>query len=272
MNLFHFVILAIIQGVTELFPISSLGHAILFTKFFHLGIDLKSDAFLPLLVALHLGTATALLVYFWKDWVEFLQPNKQHSVFGETNKNVLLYLILGTIPAGIAGLLLEKKLAILFGNPFWVEIFLFLNGVVLIVGEWAKHRNKTKDATKLTKNKALIIGTCQIIALLPGFSRSGATLVAGLLLGFSYEAAAHFSFLLATPIIFAAGVKEMPKLLKMDMHTIILPAIVGGIVAGIFAYISTAFLMRYLKMREFYLLLPFGIYCMIISVIFLLMR
>lgn len=272
MDLFHVILLAILQGVTELFPVSSLGHAVLFTRALHLNIDLKSPAFLPLLVALHIGTATALLLYFWKDWFEFLQPDSEHAIFHQPNRKVFISLIVATIPTAILGLLLEKKLSAIFSNPFWVGIFLLLNGFLLLAGEWVKRRNHLRPLSKLSPKQAFLIGLCQSLALLPGFSRSGATLVAGLFLGFSYEAAAHFSFLLATPIIFAAGVIEIPKLLKMDLQSVILPAVVGGIVAGIFAYLSTAFLMRYLKMRELYLLFPFGIYCIVVSILFLLMR
>src|SRR5258708_17753740 len=205
MNLLHVLLFAIVQGVTELFPISSLGHGVLLAHWLGWGSDLKSTSLLPFLTALHLGTATELLLYFWKDWFSFLQPQKIHPLFQKKNSVVLGYLVLGTIPAGILGLLLEKKLTLIFSNPFWVAIFLILNGGVLIFGEWLRRRGHTKKLESLGPIQVLEIGTAQVVALLPGFSRSGATQVGGLLMGLTHEPAAQCSFLLATRIIVAAA-------------------------------------------------------------------
>jgi len=272
MNLLHVIALAVIQGITELFPISSLGHAILVSHWMGWGTDLKAESLVPFLVALHLGTATALLIYFRKDWLAFLQISGEHPLFHKKNSTVLLYLLLGTIPPGIIGLLLEKKLARLFQQPQWVAIFLILNGFILFFGEWMKRRTKSRDLSEISVKETLLIGTSQALALLPGFSRSGTTLVGGLLLGFTHEAAAHFSFLLATPLIFAAGIFEMRKLLHMDIQTIILPSLLGGVIAGIFAYLTTFFMMRYLKKNEFTALIPFGIYCIAIGLLSLIIH
>ncbi len=267
MDFIHVFLLAVLQGVTELFPVSSLGHAILFSHWMGWGTDLKSPTLLPFLVALHLGTAVALFAYFWKDWFVLLKPNDLHPVFQQKNKNVLFYLVMSTIPAGLAGLLLEKKLGHLFGEPRWVALFLILNGFLLFAGEFFKRKQASSDLKTLTLKKSIFIGLWQIIALLPGFSRSGATLVGGLLMGFTHEAAAHFSFMLATPLIFAAAIYELPKLLHSDLHTILLPTLFGGVVAGASAYLSVMFLMRYMKAKEVSALIPFGIYCIVIGAI-----
>jgi len=272
MNLFHVILLAIIQGVTELFPVSSLGHAILFSSLVGWGTDLKSPTLLPFLVALHLGTAVALGIYFWKDWLGFLKPSAVHPVFKQTNQRVLTYLVVGTVPTALVAFVLQKKLEQLFSKPMWVAVFLIANGFLLFVGEFLKRRSKIKTLEKLTLKESAMIGACQVLALLPGFSRSGSTLVGGLVMGFTHEAAAYFSFLLATPLIFIAGAYELPKLFKLNLHTILIPTIIGGIVAGIFAYLSTYFLLRYMKARETSALLPFGVYCIILGVVSLLVH
>lgn len=272
MDIIHVIIFAIVQGVTELFPVSSLGHAILLAHIFGWGSDLKSPTLLPFLTALHLGTAIALLIYFWKDWIAFLKPSENHPVFGKKNSTVLGYIVMATIPVGLVALILEKKLGEIFSQPLWVATFLILNGILLLVGNFLKKRLDHKQLATLTPKTAVMIGSTQILALLPGFSRSGSTLVTGMLLGFDEEAAAHFSFLLATPLIFAANLYELPKLLKLDLHAVLLPTIIGGVVAGICAYISTAFLMKYFKHKEVSALAPFGIYCIVVGVISLFIR
>jgi undecaprenyl-diphosphatase len=264
---FMIFVLAVVQGITELFPVSSLGHSIILPHLIGRDIDLKSASFLPLLVTMHLGTAFALLIYFRKDWVEIFSGimQKNFSIKNNVNNRILYFIIIGTIPAGLIGLILRKPLGNLFSDYRVVCVFLVLNGCMLLIGELLRKRNKLKELSALSTMNVIFIGISQALALLPGFSRSGATLVAGMLTGLKNEDAARFSFLLATPIILAAGVLEVPKLFKHEMIVNLLPAVFGGVCAGIIAYLSTWFLMRYFKTHEINALFPFGIYCILLG-------
>lgn len=262
------IIIAILQGVTELFPVSSLGHAVILPALFGLAINQSDPAFLPVLVVLHVGTAVALLIYFRRDWIGifrgvFLAPGRN---WRDRIRPVEL-IVIATIPAVVIGFVLEKPLKELFGKPLIAAAFLAVNGLLLFVGERTRRRKAEEDsgvakATALSRKGALAIGFWQCLAFIPGLSRSGATLVGGILAGLSHEAAAHFSFLIATPVILGAAVLEVPKLLHQSVSsdTAIL-AVVGGIVAGIVAYLSTAFLMRYFRGHDFKALDPFAWYC-----------
>jgi len=267
MSLLLALAIAILQGVTELFPVSSLGHAVILPAIFQLPIDQKAPEFLPFLVVLHVGTAMALLLYFLRDWLQIaLSLVSQPSVQRDTDRGILLKVIVATIPAVALGLVFEHKLKDLFGAPISAAAFLFLNGFLLFVGE--KIRRKVagaadrKDLTELSWKGALAIGFWQCTAFFPGISRSGATMVGGLLAGLSHKASAHFSFLIATPVIFGAAVLEIPKLLHHAAAPGMLTAsIVGGIAAGVTAYASIAFLMRYFGKQDFEALNPFAYYC-----------
>jgi len=271
LDLFQALVLAVVQGVTELFPVSSLGHAVILPHLLRWSIDQSSETFLPFLVALHVGTALALLIYFWRDWwmlLSSLLPGDGPRVDGKAEaRRVLILLILGTIPAGLLGLIFRSRLTTLFADFRVAAIFLILNGVVLALGEILRRRAGSMQLALLKPWQAFAIGTSQAIALLPGFSRSGATMVGGLLVGLEHQAAARFSFLLATPIILAAGVLEVPKLLQPANRAALPAAIVGGIVAGVLAYLSTAFLMRYFKQQEVNALLPFAVYCVLLGAV-----
>ena len=217
----------------------------------------------------HVGTAVALLAYFWRDWLGFVQAILGAMAPAEVKSQRRLFgmLIIGTIPAVIVGFALEHALRNLFGSPPIAAAFLIVNGVILLIGERLRTRDiKMEDLRALEDLKvvdALIIGICQCTALIPGISRSGVTMVGGLLRGLSHEAAAHFSFLLATPIIAGAGVLEVPKLIHhgTTQSGMTLLALFAGIVAGITAWLSVFILMRYFKRREFEALDPFGYYC-----------
>src|ERR1700751_4911052 len=260
------LLFAAIKGITELFPISSMGHAVVIPRLFGWGVDQQSPSFLPFLVVLHVGTAVALLAYFWRDWAGFLQAILGAMAPAEvkSQRRLLGMLIIGTIPAVIVGFALEHALRNLFGSPPIAAAFLIVNGVVLLVGERLRTRDvKTEHLRTLDDIHvidALLIGICQCTALIPGISRSGVTMVGGLLRGLSHEAAAHFSFLLATPIIAGAAVLEVPKLLRHGASVSGL-AVVAGVVAGITAWLSVFVLMRYFKRREFEALDPFAYYC-----------
>jgi undecaprenyl-diphosphatase len=269
MDLFQAIVLAVIQGVTELFPVSSLGHAVVLPHLFGWNIDQNSPTFLPFLVMLHVGTAIALLVYFWRDWwllLSSLLPGEATAARSESRR-ILLLLVLGTIPAGLVGLLFRSGLSGFFADFRLAAVFLILNGVLLAGGEFLRRRAGSAQLSTLRPWQAIVIGTSQVIALLPGFSRSGATMVGGLLVGLEHQSAARFSFLLATPIILAAAVVELPKLLQPAAKAELGPALLGGVIAGVLAYLSTVVLMRYFKQQEVNALLPFSAYCAVLGIL-----
>lgn len=266
MSLLAVIIVAIVQGVTELFPVSSLGHAVILPALLGLAIDQRDPAFLPFLVVLHLGTATALLIYFRRDWLGIIRA-VLHIGRGNWRDRLrpIELIVIATIPAVVIGFLLEKPLRDLFGAPTIAAGFLVVNGALLFAGERIRRRRgdgARVEGAALTRRAAFVIGLWQCLAFLPGLSRSGATLVGGLLAGLSHAAAAQFSFLIATPVILGAAILEVPKLMHQSIAsgTAIL-SIIGGIVAGVTAYGSTAFLMRYFRRHEFQALDPFAWYC-----------
>jgi undecaprenyl-diphosphatase len=259
--------IAILQGITELFPISSLGHAVILPALFGLPLDQKAPEFLPFLVVLHVGTAVALLLYFLRDWWQIAlslisPPSDQRAV----DRGILFKVIIATVPAVLLGALFEHKLKDLFGAPISAAAFLFLNGFLLFAGEKIRRRfagrDDRRDLPELSWKGALAIGFWQCTAFFPGISRSGATMVGGLLAGLSHKASAHFSFLIATPVIFGAAILEIPKLLRQQTAPeMITASVIGGVAAGLTAYASIAFLMRYFGKQEFEALNPFAYYC-----------
>lgn len=263
MNPVEVLLFAVLQGVSELFPISSLGHGVIVPDLFRWQLDRTSDAFLPFMVVLHLGTAVALLVYFRKDWLELLGGFVSAGGKPTNASSRLLWLLmLGTVPAGLLGLLLEKKLRMLFTSTTLVLVFLCINGIVLLFGDRLRRRGGGEPLTALSPGGAIRIGLAQALALIPGLSRSGCTLVVGLASGLDYAAAARFSFLLATPIIAAAGLLEIPKLIQFADHVPLGLIAASGVLAGTFAYLSTWFLMRYFRQHDIAALRPFGWYCL----------
>jgi undecaprenyl-diphosphatase len=260
MGIIEAVLLAILQGVTELFPVSSLGHAVIIPALLKMSIDLRSPEFLPFLVVMHCGTAIALLLYFWRDWLGFVLAVlnfRDPKTAGE--RKLFLLVCLATVPAVVIGFALEKVVRSAFATPILAAVFLVVNGVMLFIGERLKSRG-TRPLETLGWKEAIGIGVAQCLAFIPGMSRSGASLVAGLAAGLQHEAAARFSFLLATPIIAGATVLEAPKVLHSGA-TLHVASIVAGIVAGITAYASIAFLMRYFRKHDFDALDPFAYYC-----------
>lgn len=280
-NIWQTLFLALLQGVTELFPISSLGHTVILPGLFGWG-NLVSDTacggqscFLPLIVALHLGTSIALLIYFWRDWFQvgqtLVKSVKEGEVHQGTEEWVSWLIIIGCIPAGLLGVFLEERLKELFASPLIAATFLVVNGSVLFLGESLRRRAeadfkllapKEREArfrplTSLSWKEALIVGSAQALALIPGFSRSGMTIVAGLGVRLTHEDAARYSFLLGTPIIFAAAVLEVPLLFQQAI-SIQLMIFVGMVVSGIAAFLSTKFLMKYFETGR---LDPFAYYC-----------
>lgn len=295
MDRLHVLLLALLQGGTELFPVSSLGHTVIIPGALGWRETLRSPTFLPLLVALHLGTALALLTFFWRDWRDLLVGGARVLVAGRFTPDVdprghgreLALVVIGTIPAGLLGLLFQKPLGRIFGSPVLAATFLVVNGLILLAGErvWQRLRGEGalaappglppgevgKALGELRFGQAALIGLAQAGALLPGLSRSGLTIVAGMASGLSHEASARFSFLLATPLILAAGVLEVPQLIAAGGETFAL-ALAGGLLAGLTAYLSVRFLMTYLETRR---LDPFGYYCLVVgtsAVLFFLVR
>lgn len=261
MTLWFLIFLSVLQGVTELFPVSSLGHTLLVPGLIGMHIDKHAPQLLPFLVALHLGTAFALLWYFRARWIALIKGFFA-SLGGRKNADghMMWALIIGTIPTGIVGLVLEKRLEVLFHDLRIVAVALMINGVLLWFGDrLTRSRAASRAPDSLTFKQAFLVGLAQIGALIPGFSRSGLTIIAGVGAGLTAEAAAEFSFLLGTPIIFAAGVLELPKLFHAPDQ--LGDALLGGVLTGIAAYLSVRFLMRYFEGRG--RLAAFGVYCVI---------
>jgi undecaprenyl-diphosphatase len=264
MNPFQAITVAVLQGATELFPVSSLGHAVVLPALLHWNnLDQRSAEFLPFLVMLHTGTATALLAYFWRDWWGLAR-----GVFGfGTDQSVndarlsFVLIVIATIPAVIVGFVLEKFVRGLFASPLVAASVLVLNGVLLLFGERLRGRGR-RPLASLNARDALIIGIWQCTALIPGISRSGATIVGGLLRGIDHEGSARFSFLIATPVIIGATVLEVPKLLHEQVPSgVFALSAVAAVVAGITAWLSTWFLMRYFRAHDDWALNPFAYYC-----------
>ena len=226
MPISHAVILGIIQGLTEALPISSSAHLVIvpwFFKWHYQGISFD--------IALHIGTAFAFGIYFFKDWVEMF---KSAFIKERTRRNNLLwYIIVGTIPGALAGLILEKKAETIFRSPLLIAAMLAAFAVILWLADHLGNKKKTMAQVGL--KSSLAIGLAQAIAIIPGVSRSGITMTAGLFDGFSRETAAKFSFLLATPIVFAAAVLKLPKLHAADFNTAFWAGVVSSAVSGFFA-------------------------------------
>ena len=260
MSLWFLAFLSVLQGVTELFPVSSLGHTLLVPALFGMHIDKHAPQLLPFLVALHLGTALALLWYFRARWIAliggfFAQLGGRRNDDG----HLMWALIIGTIPTGIVGLLLEKRIERVFHDLRIVAIALIVNGVLLWLGDRIQRGRAHQPPEKMTFKQAFLVWLAQVGALIPGFSRSGLTMIAGNAAGLTAEKAAEFSFLLGTPIIFAAGVLELPKLFHARDQ--LADALLGGVLTAIAAYLSVRFLMRYFEGRG--RLASFGVYCVI---------
>lgn len=278
------IFLALVQGITELFPVSSLGHAVIIPSLLNWKLDQASDAFLPFLVIMHLGTACALLLYFWRDWYEFgTAVVFSRGVGNQRERRTFWLVIVATLPAVLVALLFERSIRSLFNQPvpFIPCALLFVNGMMLLVAERLKPIVRpnisgtpvSKPLEALTWFDAIVIGFCQSLALFPGMSRSGATMVGGYLSGLNHEDAARFSFLTGTPIIIAAVVHELPKMLKVQQvngaMTISLPmAVAAGVVAGITAFLSVWLLMRWFKTHEVKGYDLYAYYCMAAGVLF----
>jgi undecaprenyl-diphosphatase len=256
------IILALVQGVTELFPISSLGHAVLLPALLHWNVDENAPGFLPFLVVMHLGTALALIAYFWRDWLDFgLAVLIRRGPKAQGERRLFFQVVVATIPAVIIGFVFEKLLRHGFGSPMLAAVFLVANGAMLFAAERLRRQDNTIPLGRLGWGSAVVIGLAQCLALIPGFSRSGATMAGGYMVGLNHEDAARFSFWTATPVILGAGVLEAPKLLHHGGGGFSTVAILAGAVAGVTAFISAALLMRWFRANEAGAFNPFAIYC-----------
>jgi undecaprenyl-diphosphatase len=261
------IILGLLQGFAELFPISSLGHSVLLPAILGWSIDRSSDHFVAFLVLTHLATALTLLAFFWRDWMliigGILRSLRVREIrTDDTYGRLGWLLVVSTVPAGILGLLFEKQLQDNFAAAALVAAMLALNGGVLFAVEVMRKRGEegSHDDRKLAAlswRQAIGIGIAQCFALIPGFSRTGLTMAGGLVSGLSHENAVRYSFLLATPIILAAAVLKVPDLFTGGGAGLG-PALVGAVCAAVSAYLSIRFLLRYFETRT---LTPFAVYC-----------
>jgi len=294
--------IGLLQGVTELFPVSSLGHSVLIPAVIggrwarDLSLTGDKSPYLTFIVAVHVATAVALVVFFRHDWVRIvkgLATSLRDRKIATVDQRLAWLLVVATIPVGLAGLLLEHAVRSSLGKPLPASIFLMLNGVMLASVERLRRRKETaapmpipaavgrddegrayyrsgeqdNDDTASDRRlaaqswgQATLIGAAQILALLPGISRSGATMGGGLLRGLSHEDAARFAFLLATPVIAAAGLLKLPELAGPTGHGILGQVLAGSVVAGVAAYLSLRFLTKYFETRT---LDPFALYCVV---------
>jgi len=262
--------MGLLQGASELFPVSSLGHAVLVPSLLHWSFKQSDPSFVPFLVLLHLGTATALLVLYRQQWVALVRGFFTAAIAGRIrndSERLAMLLLVGTIPAAILGVFLESRIKSLFASPYVAAGFLMVNGLLMLGFELLRRRTERgasrteqeaqfASAERISFRAAAIVGACQALAFIPGISRSGVTIGGGLIAGLRHQEAARFSFLLATPVILGAGLVEVPGLLTSGVP--IGEYVAAAILSGIAAYASARFLLRYFRSGR---LDPYGWYC-----------
>jgi undecaprenyl-diphosphatase len=264
------IVLGLLQGFSELFPISSLGHSVILPRLLGWNIHQNDGYFITFLVATHLATALVLLGFFWRDWVRIIKGigrslRDRGIAEDDTDAKLGWLLVIGTIPAGLLGLLLEHKLRHVFASPRSAAFFLILNGFLLFGAEVLRRRApqvEKDDDARIARQVGWLgafgIGAVQALGLIPGFSRSGATMGGGLLVGLSNKDAARFAFLLATPIIGAAAILKLPELFGHQGDGVRGQALVGALFSALTAYLAVRFLMRFFETNT---LIPFAVYC-----------
>ena len=275
MTLLQALFMGLLQGATELFPVSSLGHAVLVPSILHWSFKQSDPSFLPFLVLLHIGTATALLILYRSQWVAiirgFFSAALRGSITSDSERLAML-LMTGTLPAAVLGVFLESRIKVLFASPYAAAAFLIVNGGVMLAAELLRRRaerlaalegqsraeqeERFTDASHISFLAAAIVGACQALAFVPGISRSGVTIAGGLVGGLRHTEAARFSFLLATPTILGAGLLEVPLLFGAGVP--LGEYVLAAILSGIAAYASARFLLRYFRSGR---LDPYGWYC-----------
>ena len=279
---FQAIVLGVLQGVTELFPISSLGHTVLFPTLFGWNrlVDAQSEAesfWLAFVVMLHVGSALGLLYFYRRDWVEIVGAFF-HTVSARrvstSNERLAWLIITASIPAGIIGLVFEHQLRTLTAKPEVAAIFLMVNGCLLFGAELFRRRAQVRELAiregakpdgareldTLEYREAFVIGAAQSTALVAGISRDGVTMGAGLARGMDHSDSARFAFLLATPIILAAGLVKLPDLVGHLGNGVRGQALVGAAAAAITAVFTVRFLVNWFKTKT---LVPFAIYCLV---------
>ena len=289
MSYLQAIVIGLIQGFTELFPVSSLAHSVLVPELLGwdnlvTGQSANESFYLAFLVGLHCATAVALLVFYRRDWARvirgFFSSIRKRQIDTPSERMAWL-LVVGTIPVGIVGLVFEHSLRTIFAKPTAAAIFLTINGVILLAGERLRRRAEVRklvethehhtdvdhdvgrDLETLELREGVFIGSAQILALFAGISRSGVTMVGGLLRGLDHEDAARLSFMLATPIIFAAGIYKLPDLIGHNGDHIRGQVLVGSIAAGLASYAAIRFLTKYFETRT---LTPFAVYCIVAGI------
>jgi undecaprenyl-diphosphatase len=279
---FQAIVLGLLQGVTELFPISSLGHTVLFPTLFGWNALVKAQSqqesfWLAFVVMLHVGSALGLLAYYWRDWVQivraFFRTLGTRRI--ETSTERLAWLIVvASVPAGIIGLALEHPLRTLTAKPEVAAIFLMINGCLLFAAERFRRRAQVRELAvrerakldgarelaTLEYREAFVVGVAQSTALVAGISRDGVTMGAGLARGLDHSDSARFAFLLATPIILAAGLVKLPDLLGHLGDGVRGQALFACATAAVAALVTVRFLVGYFKTKT---LTPFAIYCLL---------
>jgi len=323
----------LLQGITELFPVSSLGHAVLIPAVVggqwaqDLNVSEAESPYLAFIVGLHVATATAMILYFWRDWLRIIKaffasighviapaPGTRRFEPQNTDQMLAWMIILATIPVGLAGLALEHDFRVYFSKPILTSCFLFVNGLILLAGERARRHHADMEAQEIAADLqavserqratvaagggggrhssgqralkqqhaglavesdrritrrvgwlgALGLGASQILALLPGISRDGTVMVAGMFRGLSRQDAARFSFLLSAPVILAAGVLKIPDLTGPLGAGIRGPILFGSLLSFVGAYLALRFLMRYFSDPK-RTLTPFAIYSLMVG-------
>ena len=275
MSLAQALFIGLLQGATELFPVSSLGHAVLIPSLLHWSFRQSDPSFVPFLVLLHLGTATALLILYRDQWVVIIRGFFTAAIRGQMktdSERLAMLLLVGTIPAAVLGVFLESRIKSLFASPYEAAGFLVANGVLMLAFELLRRRAERQaalsgesrgeleahfaTAERISFRAAALVGACQALAFLPGISRSGVTIGGGLLAGLRHQEAARFSFLLATPVILGAGVLEVPQLFSSGVP--VAEYLAAAVLSGVAAYASARFLLRYFRSGR---LDPYGWYC-----------
>ena len=281
--------MGLLQGATELFPFSSLGHSVLLPALlgWHNLVNSQAQSesfFLAFIVGLHVGTAIGLIIYYWRTWAALfrglwiqLGRTRENGVSSlwqvsnpemDANYRLLFILAIATIPVGVVGLVFEHKLRVLFSKPLAAAIFLSINGVILLGGEMLRRSRGRHVAVNhiatLTASSAMTIGSSQILALFAGISRSGVTMVAGLMKGLDHEESANFAFLLATPVIFLAGLYKLPDLFGPLGSGVRMQTLVGALCALVMSLLSVKFLTKWFTTKT---LIPFGIYCLVVGLL-----
>ena len=273
---FQAIVLGLLQGFSELFPISSLGHSVILPQLLGWNIHQNDDYFITFLIATHLATAIVLFIFFFQDWMRIFAGMWRSLVdrqIAPDNHDAKLgwLLVVGTVPAGLLGLLFQDSLRTVFASAQSAAFFLMLNGVMLYGAERLRRRAPVVETSDplasderisgtTSYRDAVGIGAAQAIALIPGFSRSGASMAGGLLTGLSNEDAARFSFLLATPIIGAAALLKLPDLFGATGDGVRGQALAASLCSALTAWFSVRFLVKYFETNR---LTPFAIYCFV---------